>query len=61
MIQAKTKSPILFTDGVVVTEDNRIYNIYSTPASASLIGKLVPKTQIRHLFKFINQMDKSVQ
>ena len=61
MIQAKTKSPILFTDGVVVTEDNRIYNIYSTPASASLIGKPVPTTQIRHLFKFINQMDKSVQ
>ena len=61
MIQAKTKSPILFTDGVVVTEDNRIYNIYSAPASVSLIGKPVPTTQIRHLFKFINQMDKSVQ
>ncbi len=61
MIQAKTKTDILFTDGLVVTEDNRIYNIYSPPASVSLIGKLVPKTQIRHLFKFINQMDKSVQ
>jgi hypothetical protein len=62
MIQAKTKSPILSaTDGYVVTEDNRIYNYYTAPASASLIGKLVPTSQIRHLFKFTNDMDKSVQ
>ena len=62
MIQAKTKTAITsITDGIVVTEDNRIYNYYTAPASGSLIGKPVPKTQIRHLFKFINQMDKSVQ
>ncbi len=62
MIQAKTKSAILSTtDGYVVTEDNRIYNYYASPASVSLRGKPVPKTQIRHLFKFTNEMDKSVQ
>lgn len=62
MIQAKTKTAITsITDGIIVTEDNRIYNYYTAPASVSLRGKPVPKTQIRHLFKFINQMDKSVQ
>ena len=62
MIQAKTKSPILSSeDGYVVTEDNRIYNYYASPASVSLIGKPVPTSQIRHLFKFTNEMDKSVQ
>ena len=63
MIQAITKTNILTTAeaGIVVTEDNRIYNLYQSPAASDLIGKPVPKTQIRHLFKFINQMDKSVQ
>lgn len=62
MIQAKTKSPILSSaDGYIVTEDNRIYNYYTAPASVSLIGKPVPTSQIRHLFKFTNEMDKSVQ
>ena len=62
MIQGKTKTQLLSTtDGYVVTEDNRIYNYYTAPASVSLIGKPVPTSQIRHLFKFTNQMDKSVQ
>ena len=62
MFLGKTKSSLTsITDGIVVTEDNRIYNFYTSPASASLIGKIVPKSQIRLLFKFINQMDKSVQ
>tara|TARA_R100001460_G_scaffold23205_2_gene46872 strand:+ start:411 stop:944 length:534 start_codon:yes stop_codon:yes gene_type:complete len=61
MIQAKTQTSIIFTDGLVVTEDNRIYDVYQSPAAPTLIGKPVPTTQIRHLFKFINQMDKSVQ
>ena len=63
MIHAITKTNILTTleAGIVVTEDNRIYDVYHSPASADLIGKPVPKSQIRHLFKFINQMDKSVQ
>ena len=63
MIHAVTKTDILTTTGagIVCTEDNRIYNIYSAPAAVSLVGTLVPKSSIRHLFKFINQMDKSVQ
>ena len=63
MIHAITRTDILTTTGagIICTEDNRIYNIYSAPAAPALIGKPVPKSQIRHLFKFINQMDKSVQ
>ena len=63
MIHAVTKTDILTITGagVIVTEDNRIYDYYQSPASSDLIATLVPTTQIRHLFKFINQMDKSVQ
>ena len=62
MIHGKTKSALLSnTDGIVVTEDNRIYQFYLPPCPAAIEGRNVPKTQIRLLFKFINQMDKSVQ
>jgi hypothetical protein len=62
MIQGKTKSALVGTqDGIIVTEDNRIYNYYQAPAPLSIQGRVVPKSQIRLLFKFINQMDKSVQ
>ena len=62
MIQGKTKSALLSTtDGIVVTEDNRIYQFYQSPAPVGIRGYKVPKSQIRLLFKFTNQMDKSVQ
>ena len=62
MIQANTKSNIdTKANGYVVTEDNRIYNLYSPPASLALIGLPVPKSQIRLLFKFKSDMDNSVQ
>jgi hypothetical protein len=63
MIHAITRTDILTTTGagIICTEDNRIYDYYHSPASSDLIATPVPKTQIRHLFKFINQMDKSVQ
>jgi hypothetical protein len=63
MIHAVTETDILTITGagVIVTEDNRIYDYYQSPASSDLIATPVPKSQIRLLFKFINQMDKSVQ
>ena len=61
MIHAVTETDILTITGagVIVTEDNRIYDYYQSPASSDLIATPVPKSQIRLLFKFINQMDKS--
>ena len=63
MIHAVTRTDILTITGagIICTEDNRIYDYYQSPAALALIATPVPKTQIRHLFKFINQMDKSVQ